>query len=209
MRAIKYDMSSKKDILQKYIPGKAVMAVVDLLERYPCHLKIVNKRSSKHGDFKRFSNGNVQITVNNDLNHYRFLVTLVHELAHLVTYKEYRKTKPHGSQWKMNFKKLMIPFLTPDIFPNDVLEPLARYLINPKASSDADINLSLAFRRYDGVSDKSLIFEIPDKSRFQYRNRTFIKGERRRTRFECIEVQTHRKYIFHPHAEVDLIKQKL
>ncbi len=179
--------------------------VIGLIERYPCRLKIVNKRSTKHGDFKRFSDGKVQITINNDLNPYRFLLTLVHEYAHLVTFQEYKKVRPHGVEWKRNFKYLMLPFLSPEIFPDEILSLLARYLINPKASSDGDINLSLAFRHYDRFTDKTLIFEIPDKSRFQYRNKTFIKGKKRRTRYECAEVLTHRKYIFHPHAEVELI----
>lgn len=180
--------------------------VVEVIDRYPCHLKIVNKRRSKHGDFKRYFDGKVQITINNDLNPYRFLLTLMHEFAHLVTFQEHKSVKPHGREWKKIFKLLMLPFLRPDIFPEDILGELAHYLINPKASSDGDVKLSLAFRKYDERNDKKLIFEIPDSSKFEYRNRTFVKGKRRRTRYECIEVLTERKYIFHPHAEVDLIK---
>lgn len=199
-------MEKKKDILQKYLPKESVCLVIDLTERYPCHLKIVNKRKSKHGDFKRFRDGKVQITINNDLNPYRFLLTLVHEFAHLVTFKEHKSVKPHGEEWKRNFKMLMLPFLSPIVFPDEILSLLAKHLINPKASSDADINLALAFRSYDQVTDKTLIFEIPDKSKFQYRNKTFVKGKKRRTRYECVEILTHRKYIFHPHAEVELIR---
>jgi len=199
-------LKTRTDILEKYLPKESLPGVTALIARYPCHLRIVGKRRSKHGDFKRFSNGKVQITINNDLNPYRFLLTLIHEFAHLVTFQEYKKVKPHGMHWKNNFKLLMLPFLSPEIFPDDLLSLLAQYLINPKASSDGDINLSLAFRKYDRYSDKTLIFEIPDKSKFQYRNKTFIKGEKRRTRYECIEVLTDRKYIFHPHAEVEIIK---
>jgi len=199
-------LKAKEEILQKYLPEEAIKKVIDLTNRYPCHLKIVNKRSSKHGDFKRFNDGKVQITINNDLNPYRFLLTLVHEYAHLVTFQEFKKVRPHGVEWKNNFKLLMLPFLSPEIFPDDILKLIANYLINPRASSDGDIKLSLAFRNYDRSTDKSLIFEIPENSRFQYRNKTFIKGNKRRTRFECIEVFTHRKYIFHPHAEVELLK---
>lgn len=199
-------MEKKKEILQNYLPTEALEKVIEMTNRYPCYLKIVNKRRSKHGDFKRFRDGKVQITINNDLNQYRFLLTLVHEYAHLVTFQEYKSVKPHGKEWKRNFKMLMLPFLHPMVFPDDILNILARYLINPKASSDADIKLSLAFRNYDRVTDKTLIFEIPDKGSFKYRNKTFVKGKKRRTRYECVEVLTHRKYIFHPHAEVELLK---
>ena len=173
-----------------------------MIDKYPCHLKIVRKRSTKHGDFKRYTDGRVQITINNDLNPYRFLITLVHEFAHLVTFQEYSKIRPHGIEWKLNFQRLMLPFLNTDVFPDEILRLLATHLIHPKASSDGDINLSMELRKYDLDTDKTLIFEIPDKSRFQYRNRTFVKERKRRSRYECIEVLTHKRYIFHPHAEV-------
>ena len=198
-------METKKKILQKYLPETSVTQVMQLLTDYPCHLKIVNKRRTRHGDFKRFADGKVQITINNDLNPYRFLLTLVHEFAHLLTFKEHKRVKPHGLEWKRNFKLLMLPFLHPGIFPDEILARLASYLINPKASSDADVRLSLAMRKYDINTNKTLIFELPAQSKFHYNKRTYIKGEKRRTRYECVEVQTHKKYIFHPNAEVDLI----
>ena len=198
-------MKTNSEILIKYIPRNAIGQVYALIEKYPCHLKIVKKRSTKHGDFKRYSDGRVQITINNDLNPYRFLITLVHEYAHLVTFREHKNVRPHGVEWKINFKKLMLPFLNPEVFPDGILRSLATHMINPKASSDGDINLSIELRKYDLDTDKTLIFEIPDKSRFQYKNRTFVKERKRRSRFECIEVLTHKKYIFHPHAEVILL----
>lgn len=199
-------MSSKREILEKYIPAAALTMVIDLMDQHPCHLKIVNKRATKHGDFRRYANGKVQITINNDLNPYRFLITLVHEFAHLVTFETYKNVQPHGPEWKRTFKMLMLPFLRPEIFPDELLTALAAHLIRPKASSDRDVNLSLAFRKYDGITNQTLIFEIPDNSTFQYKNRTFIKGRKRRTKYECVEIQTDKKYIFHPHAEVELIK---
>lgn len=198
-------METKNKILSKYIPEASVAEVLNLLDKYPCHLKIVNKRRTKHGDFKRYADGKIQITINNDLNPYRFLLTLIHEFAHLVTFEEFKRVKPHGQEWKRNFKLLMLPFLNPDVFPEDILAQLARYLINPKASSDSDVKLSLRMRAYDAKSNKTLIFEIPSQSKFHYNNRIYIKGDKRRTRYECVEVQTHKKYVFHPNAEVDLI----
>lgn len=198
-------METKNKILSEYLPEASVAEVLSLLDKHPCHLKIVNNRRTKHGDFKRYANGKIQITINKDLNPYRFLLTLIHEFAHLITFEEFKRVKPHGQEWKRNFKLLMLPFLNPDVFPEDILVQLARYLINPKASSDTDVNLSLRMRAYDAKSNKTPIFEIPPQSKFHYNNRIYIKGEKRRTRYECIEVQTDKKYVFHPNAEVDLI----
>lgn len=180
--------------------------VLELLKNNPCHLKVVNNRKTKHGDFRKLTNGDSQITINNDLNAYRFLLTLIHEIAHLVTYKKFRKIKPHGKEWKQNFQHLMLPFVNPKIYPEEVLPFLAHYLINPKASTDSHINLSLALKQFDKKTNKSFIFEIPIKSEFVHNNRIFRKGNKRRTRFECIEIKTRKKYLFHQNAEVDLIK---
>lgn len=202
-------MPKKKEILSKYLPTDSVDMVIKLLAKHPCHLKIVNNRRTKHGDFRKYPNGSYQITINNDLNIYKFLLTLVHEIAHLVTHKESKRVKPHGTEWKRNFQHLMLPFLSPEIFPVSVLPYLANYLINPKASTDSDIKLSLSLKQFDEESGKNLIFEIPLQSKFHHNNRIFIKGEKRRTRYECKELKTNRVYLFHANAEVDLIKSKI
>jgi len=198
-------LDNKKEILSKYLPEKSVNLVIDLLEKYPCHLKIVNNRKTKHGDFKKFPNGNYQITINNDLNIYRFLLTLIHEIAHLVTYKNAKRVKPHGIEWKQNFQHLMLPFVDPEIYPKEILPYLAYYLINPKASTDTDVNLSLALKQFDEKTDKNYIFEIPLASKFTHNSKVFVRGKKRRTRYECVEVFTDKKYLFQANAEVNLI----
>jgi len=195
-------LNKKKEILIKYIPEKSIALVVDLLEKYPCHLKIVNNRRTKHGDFRKYPNGNYQITINNDLNSYRFLLTLIHEIAHLVTHIEFKRVKPHGIEWKRNFQHLMLPFVDPLIYPKELLPVLAKYLLNPRASTDSDISLSLALMQFDDKNDKNYIFEIPFECKFQHNKKIFVRGSKRRTRYECVEVYTNRKYLFHANAEV-------
>lgn len=189
-----------------HIPIEAAGAITELLSKHPVKVKISSHRSSKHGDFRKLKNGQLQISVNHDLNPYQFLLTLVHELAHLVTYQEKNRHKPHGIEWKRNFQHLMLPFLSPDIFPSELLPYLANYLKNPKASTGSDTKLAYALKQYDEDSEKHFIFELPSGSLFSFKNENYIKGDLRRTRYECIQVSSKKKYLFNRNAEVTAVQ---
>ncbi len=191
--------------LTNYLPEASIDLVIELLNKYPHHLKIVNKRQTKHGDFRLTKNKKYQITVNNNLNPYQFLLTLIHEIAHLVTHLNHKRVQPHGKEWKQNFQHLMLPFVNPTIFPNDILPHLANYLKNPKASTDSDVQLALAMKRYSEPSDNSFIFEIPFGANFLFKNRIFRRGNKRRTRYECLEIDSKKLYLFNQNAEVKLV----
>ncbi|NLN25087.1 MAG: sprT domain-containing protein [Bacteroidetes bacterium] len=197
------------EILQKYVPQASVIPVFEMIKEYGVYLKIVNERVSRHGDYRRLATGQHQITVNGSLNPYRFLITLVHEIAHLVAFQKYGTSiKPHGLEWKRTFQHLMIPFLRPEVFPSHLLPILARHFRNPTASSDTDTHLALALKKYDPENDKNYIFEIPEGSLFRlYNGRIFKKGNKKVKRYVCEEVQTGKFYLFKPHAEVELIKE--
>lgn len=195
-------------VLSTYLPERAVVPCMELIKLNAVHLKIVNERVTRHGDYRRLSNGQHQITVNSTLNKYRFLITLVHEIAHLVAFEKYgRKIKPHGLEWKRTFQFLMLPFIRPEVFPSGLLPLLAKHFKNPKASSSTDANLSIALKRYDEQqSEKSYVFELPIGSVFRmYNGKLFQKGNRRIKRYECIEVSSGKMYLFQPNAEVELI----
>ena len=194
-------------ILQNYIPERAVGPCVALIKDNEVHLKIVNQRVTRHGDYRKMPSGKHQITVNATLNKYRFLITLVHEIAHLAAFEKYGKhIKPHGSEWKRTFQYLMLPLIHPAVFPSQILPLLARHFRNPKASSDTDANLSLALKQFDPQTGKTYVYELPHGSVFRiYNGKLFKKGNKRTKRYECLEVATGKVYLFQPNAEVELI----
>lgn len=195
------------ETLSKYIPEYAVKPVFDLIVANEVHLKIVNERVTRHGDYRKGLNGKHEITVNANLNKYKFLITLVHEISHLVAFEKFgRNIKPHGQEWKYSFQRLMVPFIRPEIFPNNILPLLARHFKNPTASSDTDATLSLALKQFDKQNDKNFIFEIPYGSLFRIHNgKIFKKIALRVKRYECMEVNSGRTYLFNPNAEVELL----
>lgn len=197
-----------KEILAKYLPAASVVPVLELIKNYHVHMKIVNERVTRHGDYRKLPSGEHRVTINANLNPYRFLITVVHEIAHLAAFNQYGKhIKPHGEEWKYTFQRLMLPFIRPEIFPSHLLPLLALHFKNPKASSDTDARLSLALKRYDPENDKNYIFEIPEGGTFRlYNGRTFRKGPKKVKRYQCIELATGRVYLFNPNAEVEFIK---
>lgn len=196
-----------RDVLLTYIPEQAVSKIIKLLNHDSLSLIVKQERKTRHGDYRRFPNGQHQITVNSNLNHYRFLITLIHEIAHFETYKKYgRSIKPHGLEWKRTFQRLMLPFLHPDIFPSDLLPLLANHFKNPRASSDTDTRLVHALKQFDPPNNKTFIFEVPLHTIFQTDNgRVFKRGEKQRTRYQCMELSSRRVYLFNANVEVDVV----
>ena len=195
------------EVLSKYIPGAAVAKVFELIKQNDVTLKIVDQRVTRHGDYRRTNQGQHQITINTSSNKYRFFVTLIHELAHLVAFKKFgRYIKPHGKEWKLTFQQLMLPYINPQVFPSELLPILALHFKNPKASSDTDTALSLALKKFDPENDKNYVFEIPDGGVFRlYNGKLFKRGNKRVKRYECVEISTGKIYLFQPNAEVELI----
>lgn len=196
----------KVSLLAKYLPEGTAPIIGRWIDYYQCEFKISRNRSSKYGDYRApFKDSGHRISVNFDLNPYAFLVTTVHEFAHLLTWNEHkRKAKPHGAEWKANFKKMMRPFFDAHSFPEDVQRAIISYLQNPAASSCSDLHLFRTLKQYDQVDQDMITVEnLPVNSLFQMKNgRVFRKELQVRKRFRCVEIKTGAVYLFSPLAEV-------
>lgn len=192
--------------LSKYLPAEAAPIISQWINSSGCQFKISRSRKSKLGDYRAPHRGAPhQISVNHDLNPFSFLITTVHEFAHLQTYNQFQhRVKPHGEEWKKNFQELMLPVLALKILPEDVTQALLRYLQNPAASSCTDVSLYRTLRLYD-IKTTSLvpIESLAMQRKFALEDgRVFVKKEKLRKRFRCVEEATGRIYLFHPIAEV-------
>jgi SprT protein len=194
------------DHLQKYLPPGTSAAVTNYLHQYKVHLTITQHRKSILGDYRhRTHHLNHRISVNGSLNTFSFLITLLHELAHLLTFEQHgNSVQSHGREWKMIYGELLKQFLEHKIFPADIEKELRQSLKNPAASSCAEDDLLRVLRKYDTKnSDHRLVEEIPFNSLFRTDDgRIFQKGEQLRKRFKCVEVKTRKVYLFSPVYEV-------
>lgn len=195
--------------LDKYLPPGTFFPVADYLEKYKVHLTVTRERKSILGNYRNAHNNlSHRITVNGTLNTFSFLITLLHELAHLLTYEQYKnKVQPHGREWKTIYGQLLAWFIQHKVFPGDIENELLATLHNPGASSCAEEGLMRVLRNYDPQSDNLTMIEaVPPSSLFKLKDgRVFKKGERLRKRYRCEEVFTKRFFLFSPVYEVEVI----
>jgi hypothetical protein len=192
--------------LEEFIPVKSINYISSLIEKENIQFKVVKQRRSKHGDFKRTINGDYIITINRFYNQYRFILTLVHELAHYFVTKKYFKAKPHGKLWKNKFKELLNPLLDKSVFPNDLLKYLSRHMENPKSTFSYDIELSKVLDKYDNSRQKYFYLDqVKDGEIFFYGDgNKFLKIKKRRKRYLCENLLNKKKYLFLGNAKIKI-----
>ncbi|MBS1733908.1 MAG: SprT-like domain-containing protein [Bacteroidetes bacterium] len=196
--------------LQSYLPEGSFEDVHHYLVHYKVHLTVTRQRQTVLGDYRHAYQGKThRISVNGNLNKYSFLVTLLHELAHLFTYERYgHRVQSHGAEWKAEFSKVLAQFLSKKIFPADIENALMQTLKNPAASSCGDEKLLRVLRNYDDVKKGFLLVEqLEEGAMFMIKGgRIFRKGEKIRTRYRCIEPATKRIYLFSGLYEVKIME---
>ncbi len=205
-------VSPLQNALARYMPPAFVPTVSHWLTEHEVEVRITRSRQSKLGDYRSPQRGKGhRISINRDLNPYAFTITLIHEIAHLHTFVQYKnRVKPHGEEWKREFQWLMGHFDLDRLLPQDVALALRHYLRNPAASSCTDPVLLTVLRRYDPqVPGVTTLSELPPRSLFRLgKQRIFRKGDKLRTRYKCLEISSQRFYLINGLAEVEILKER-
>lgn len=195
--------------LTPFLPEESIPYIVKFIMSKNVKFTVAKKRKTKLGDYRQPFNGKPhQISVNGDLNQYAFLVTTIHELAHLTTFEKYgNRVKSHGEEWKEEFKVLFQPILDKDFLPVDVTLAVSNYLKNAKASSCADEPLYRVLRRYN-EKQGVLVEHLKKGAIFELKGKRFELGKKLRKRYECQDVDSGRMYRVLGLAEIDkLLKE--
>ncbi|MGC4231584.1 MAG: SprT-like domain-containing protein [Niabella sp.] len=196
--------------LAQYLPDNTYEPVIAYLNFYKVHLTIARSRNSVLGDYRhRIDTQHHRISVNGNLNKYAFLITLLHELAHLVTYEKYgNKVQAHGKEWKNIYGQILAQFIEKNIFPADIAKELLNTLRNPGASTCSEESLQRVLYRYNVKKEGYVLLEaLPENAIFGIKDgRTFKKGPKRTKRYTCVEITTGRVYLFSAIYEVCTIE---
>ncbi|MES2005374.1 MAG: SprT-like domain-containing protein [Bacteroidota bacterium] len=198
--------------LSEFLPEGSFEQVVQYIHHYKVHLTISKQRKSVLGDYRHSGWGsNHRISVNGNLNKYEFLITLLHELAHLLTYELHKnRVEPHGKEWKAHYSRLLVDFVQQGIFPAEIEKALQKSIINPSATANGETELLLVLSKYNAVKKEGVlhIIDVPEGALFATDNgKIFRKGAKRRKRFECEEIKTGLRYTFSPITEVRVLPQ--
>lgn len=197
------------EVLVNHIPSGIIDETNRLIKEHRLFIKLSKKRLSKLGDYRSPKNNDTHIiTINKDLHVYLFLITFLHEVAHMLVRIEYKsKVKAHGAHWKIVYSQLMQIAVAKNAFPAELNALIYQQFKNPKASSYSSLPLVRALKRY-GNQEKGCICleEIPLGSSFELNSgKRFIVQQKMRRRFQCKSLDNNKQYSLHPLLEVNLL----
>lgn len=204
---------SKKQVplnaLAEYLPEASLEPVLQYLHQYKIHLTITRERNSILGDYRHAINQkNHRISVNGNLNKFSFLVTLLHEMAHLLAFENFgHRIAPHGKEWKNEYSKILAQFLLKKLFPSDIEKALLKSLQNPSATSCGEEHLMRVLKNYDIRKEGVLLVEqLTTGQLFKTKDgRVFKKGEKLRKRHKAVDIKSGALYLFSGVYEVELV----
>ncbi len=193
--------------LENQLPGGTAPAIHKWILELKVEFIISKPRKTKLGDFRpAYGKKPARITVNGDLNRYHFLITTLHEFAHLGCYlKHGNKVLPHGKEWKAIYSQLLKKFLKEEVFPEKLVPAVKKHLTRPSASSCTDPELLRTLALFDHTP-KLFLSQVPLNSHFSLHDRSYKVLEKRRTRYLCLRLDDRKKYLVSGNAVIEQVE---
>lgn len=173
------------DPREKYFPGKTGSRMLEWLREKKCTLEVVKDRKTLNGDY---SPADRKIKINEGLVGFRFLITFLHEFAHVNATDEgiedsHTDCSSHGRLWKNYFSKLLINECNKyDTFPEELLPHVYKYAQDITATTP--LFLTNAIKQYENPDKKfTSLRDIPEGAKFLIPNKeeVYVKGPKLRT----------------------------
>lgn len=194
----------REDEILLHFPESARPDIKLLFEKHSFSFRITAPRQTRLGSFRPSQNKVPVVSVNIDLKQYTFLLIFLHEVAHLIVWEQYgRDVKAHGQEWKKAFRELAEPFFENNVFPADLENELRRYFRSTPATFSRNTKLINALAFHEGGIPSLTVADIPFNETFSLaKGKTFVKLQKRRTRFKCYCPADRRYYLVHGSAKV-------
>lgn len=174
------------------MPEGAIGFIRNWLKPYRCAVRITKARESKLGDYRAEFDGSHSISVNGDLAPQLFFFVLTHEIAHLIAFTSTKKRiRPHGSEWKEAYKKLLLESL--EIYREDFRPLVLAYAAAPKANYVSNPDIVRYFQESDG---NFFLEDLPEGSTFLFRDEPYHMQQRLKKRYICKHLRTGVSYYF-------------
>lgn len=194
MAYVKKELSA----LRMFLPEGTYEWIIKYFQKYPIALSLTKTRKTMYGSYVFDSSKSKHlITVNGSLHPYQFLLTLTHEIAHLICFVRHgRSVAPHGAAWKKIFSEMLQDLLQLNVLPQDVHLAIANYSKNMRSSQCYDATLMQTLRKYSDP-DLTVVSNLkPGEAFITDKKKEFQVIKKLRTRYQCQCIQSGALYLF-------------
>ena len=205
-------------LLAQKVPAYGLPVVSRVVRAYDFAFRFAQSRRSKLGDFTRTAQGLVTLTVNMDLGSELFLVTFLHEVAHLeATLNQPRRSQPHGRRWQTCFGNLLkeLCLHAEGQMAVPLRDALLAHSIAPSATLHADSRLASLLLPPAGTPDSPIapdgcafVEALVTHTAFWYRGRSFLLSGKLSKRHYATEMRSGRLYSFSAQCRVKVLKEE-
>ena len=143
------------------------------------------------------------IRVSSEYTGIRYFLTLTHEIAHAITWSKYgfdkKKIKPHGKEWKDEYRSFVLRFMGKGYFSVDLEHAINVHMLNPPF--DAKIHSEIQKVLNPGQIP---VGEVNYDCKFRFLNseQVYKKLDKQYSKVTVMTVENHTLYTVHKNTMI-------